>query len=939
MADSGVEESKRAGGPQSESKDPEVTFSDDDIKYNFKDIKNALYAELAIPANKQRFFRNIYYLNLEKDTDEIPYIFKNFQLDEFSAERSYITNFYDNFLEQDVLNTFISHYFNFYKSTQNRYDLKEVTRIPTYIERKINDSHYSPLPPVLQPLREHYLEYRIDGMKQYYEFFFDRYYNYFDNFKIIKSQADGNCGIYSILYLICPNFRDIKLGSGVKMNKLLYNLSQIIKIYIKSLIEIYIDVKDDQEKTEFCKSMKFFFEDRQLTNDGINAFFINGEYLLDTDVGSIGLLYGFNIISICIYNELHMRPEDLIYKPTIEMAVLNRQEQRELNVIFILHFNKHFNGILVNDNFISYADYYDIKINYDVQYDIINTINSTSSQDSSNLKDYYIHILTNLLLNKGYLSLNENDIRAYLQSLAVSGEAETRDRINRFFTRDAELAVDIQKLHSSAARPLLSGAQRTLSPSRAHTPQSTQTYRLLSTAHLAPAVSLRPVLRSTKAPVEPKKKRVNFLQKQVRQFDTTAAYNAPYKTRTITRFQPDETTTITKQPSALPQSVKSSPALITSPMPQSKPESPSPFMAQSEPKPLLHPAPLPTTQSKPKLKLFSSIPFRNISGFFKKNSHVAPAPEPKPTQEPAQTQKTTPPQEPAPAPAIHFVESKTLFEMAKGNPDDINKIQSDIPLIKNYNKNKSILYKFLLPIIANIPVNKIDKIPLTIENIFVRHLIIFIFIALIILLTIFGTKSMKYSVKKNKWRLALGDFFTSVLICGIIFGALYLMFKRDNGSFNIKKLGIFMGLIFLCLFMYLLIMNYSGLNVYLYISSSNKNRIISEWSNNINKLRHKDPLFNTLCQLILGFLIVYIIYILYYVGSMSFLYKLSKANNDFDYKQLIKFVILSLLLFNLGLDLNIYFNYKETGGFMAMNFFISIISIIIFVIKQNITNN
>jgi len=238
--------------------------------------------------------------------------------------------------------------------------------------------------------------------------------------------------------------------------------------------------------------------------------------------------------------------------------------------------------------------------------------------------------------------------------------------------------------------------------------------------------------------------------------------------------------------------------------------------------------------------------------------------------------------------------------------------------------------------LAYIDPKQIGNVPKTINNIFIRFFGMAIFVALSIFIILMATTKGEFGPKNLD--VIMGFNTISAAIITLVIFLSFIACEKLNGvaiNLNIYKILFFIGL-FVFIFLFLSIMDYSGINVYLYVSEKNKD-LINPNLQKINELRNEDSIFKTFIYIFIIFVVLFIGYNMLNMFRLSYAFKVGNGINNSKWS-IILFFIINIIGINITLDIiTKYKTYKNhESSYFTMNFIYSLFSGFIYLIYQNI---
>ena len=359
------------------------------------------------------------------------------------------------------------------------------------------------------------------------------------------------------------------------------------------------------------------------------------------------------------------------------------------------------------------------------------------------------------------------------------------------------------------------------------------------------------------------------------------------------------------------------------------------------------------TTTEKDYKILETI--KKIFAYFSisKDSSLTPstssAPSAKPTSSTPSTKPTssTPSKTPSSTPStksntssipVQKEKLNTIYE--KNFPDDPNDLNApqEKDKIKNYLAviPDSIFVSLVAKYLAYIDPKQIGNVPKTINNIFIRFFGMTIFVALSIFIILMATTKGEFGPKNLD--VIMGFNTISAAIITLVIFLSFIACEKLNGvaiNLNIYKILFFIGL-FVFIFLFLSIMDYSGINVYLYVSEKNKD-LINPNLHKINELRNEDSIFKTFIYIFIIFVVLFIGYNMLNMFRLSYAFKVGNGINNSKWS-IILFFIINIIGINITLDIiTKYKTYKNhESSYFTMNFIYSLFSGFIYLIYQNI---
>jgi len=332
---------------------------------------------------------------------------------------------------------------------------------------------------------------------------------------------------------------------------------------------------------------------------------------------------------------------------------------------------------------------------------------------------------------------------------------------------------------------------------------------------------------------------------------------------------------------------------------------------------------------------------------FRKGHKLMPTPSAKPTPTPI-AKPTTPSITPSSTPSIKSNTSsipapkEKLNTIYKTNFPDATQDPQEKAIIKDYldniqdSKFNLIFSPLVAKYLAYIDPKQIENVPKTINNIFIRFFGMAIFVALSIFIILMATTKGEFGPKNLD--VIMGFNIISAAIITLVIFLSFIACEKLNGvaiNLNIYKILFFIGL-FVFIFLFLSIMDYSGINVYLYVSEKNKD-LINPNLQKINELRNEDSIFKTFIYIFIIFVVLFIGYNMLNMFRLSYAFKVGNGINNSKWS-IILFFIINIIGINITLDIiTKYKTYKNhESSYFTMNFIYSLFSGFIYLIYQNI---
>jgi|LakMenEpi03Aug12_release.lakeMendotaPanAssembly.Ray.scaffolds.fasta_scaffold01464_17 hypothetical protein len=352
--------------------------------------------------------------------------------------------------------------------------------------------------------------------------------------------------------------------------------------------------------------------------------------------------------------------------------------------------------------------------------------------------------------------------------------------------------------------------------------------------------------------------------------------------------------------------------------------------------PTLSAKPTPTTSSTPSTKsTTSSTPSisSTTSSIPSTKSTTSSTPSISSTPSATPSIKSTPSSIPVKKEELNIIYEQNF-------PDDPNdpKDPQEKDKIKNYLANipESIFVPLVAKYLAYIDPKQIGNVPKTINNIFIRFFGMAIFVALSIFIILMATTKGEFGPKNLD--VIMGFNTISAAIITLVIFLSFIACEKLNGvaiNLNIYKILFFIGL-FVFIFLFLSIMDYSGINVYLYVSEKNKD-LINPNLQKINELRNEDSIFKTFIYIFIIFVVLFIGYNMLNMFRLSYAFKVGNGINNSKWS-IILFFIINIIGINITLDIiTKYKTYKNhESSYFTMNFIYSLFSGFIYLIYQNI---